>query len=53
MMFLNRNLIGGFDTTYDVYYWTSSEYDSGMSFMETFFFSDGFRGSRASMYPSK
>lgn len=53
MMFLNRNLIGGFDTTYDVYYWTSSEYDNGMSFMETFFFSDGFRGFQAKHVPLK
>ncbi len=53
MMFLNRNLIGGFDATYDVYYWTSSEYDSGMSFMETFFFSDGYRGFQAKHVPLK
>jgi hypothetical protein len=53
IMFLNRNLIGGFDATYDVYYWTSSEYDSGMSFMETFFFSDGYRGFQAKHVPLK
>lgn len=53
MMFLNRNLIGGFDTTYDVYYWTSSEYDNSMSFMETFFFSDGFRGFQGKHVPLK
>lgn len=53
MMFLNRNLIGGFDTAYDVYYWTSSEYDSGMSFMETFFFSDGYRGFQGKHVPLK
>lgn len=53
MMFLNRTLIGGFDSTYDVYYWTSSEYDSGMSFMETFFFSDGYRGFQGKHVPLK
>ncbi len=53
MMFLNRNLIGGFDTTYDVYYWTSSEYDNSMSFMETFFFSDGYMGFQGKHVPLK
>jgi hypothetical protein len=53
IMFLNRNLIGGFDSTFDVYYWTSSEYDSGMSFMETFFFSNGYMGFQAKHVPLK
>jgi len=53
MMFLNRTLIGGFDTTYDVYYWTSSEYTTDMSFMETFFFSDGYRGFQGKHVPLK
>ena len=43
-LYLSRNLIGGLNSNYDEYYWSSSEYTHDMSFFETFFFQPSFQG---------
>ena len=41
-LYLNRDAIGGFDTTADPWYWSSSEYDASNAWSQLF--DDGYQG---------
>ena len=46
-LYLSRNLIGGLNSNFDEYYWSSSEYTHDMSFFDGFYFQNGYQGFQA------